>query len=146
MTDLTPHFSLEELVASDTATRLGIDNTPPPEVVDELRKTAGLLEQIRAILGVPLLVSSGYRCQALNRALKSQDTSAHIPGQAADFRAPSFGTPLDICHALQGHAQELGFDQLIHEFDAWVHVGRRSGTSRGQLLTIDNAGTRFGFN
>ena len=76
---LTDHFSLEELLASDTATRLGIDNTPPESVVDNLIKTATLAEAIRAALTeeamrtVFIVVTSGYRCEALERVLTKND-------------------------------------------------------------------------
>ena len=145
MANLTSNFTLEELVASDTAARLGINNTPPPQVVAELQQTAALLEQIRTLLGgLPVRVSSGYRCLALNRALRSADTSAHVLGQAADFVVPGFGSPLAICRTLAPHQPALQFDQLIHEFGSWVHIGRRTLAPRGDLLTIDNAGTHTG--
>lgn len=141
---LTPHFTLEEMTASDTAARLGIDNTPSPAIVVELRKTAELLERVRLMLGTPLLVTSGYRCLALNRAIGSADTSAHLAGRAADFRSSDSGTPFQICKLLAAAAAELDFDQLIWEFGAWVHIGRSAGKPRRQLLTIDGAGTRWG--
>jgi hypothetical protein len=144
MTALTQHFTLQELTASDTAVRLRINNTPTPQVIGELQKTAELLEVVRRLLGdVPLRVSSGYRCLDLNRSLRSSDTSAHIPGRAADFTAPGFGTPLEICRALANQVAALKFDQLIHEFNAWVHIGR-ADDPRQELLTIDNTGTRTG--
>lgn len=145
MANLTLNFTLEELVASDTAARLGIDNTPPSQVIAELQHTAALLEQIRTLLGGrPVRVSSGYRCLALNRTLRSADTSAHVLGQAADFVVPGFGSPLAICRTLAQHQQSLQFDQLIHEFGSWVHIGRRTQSPRGQLLTINDTGTHIG--
>ena len=99
MANLTPNFTLEEFTFSETATRLGIDNTPSPEIAEELKRTAEMLEQIRAILGGrPVRISSGYRCLPLNRQVRSADTSAHILGQAADFTVPQFGSPRAICH------------------------------------------------
>jgi len=145
MPNLTPNFTLEELVASDTAARLGIDNTPTSQVLAELKHTAALLEQIRTLLGgLPVRVSSGYRCLALNRALRSADSSAHVLGQAADFVVPGFGSPLAVCRALAQHQATLQFDQLIHEFGSWVHIGRRTQSPRGDLLTINSSGTYSG--
>jgi hypothetical protein len=115
---LTPHFTLEEMAASDTAARLGIDNAPTTAIVTELRKTAELLERVRLMLGTPLLVTSGYRCLALNRAIGSADTSAHLAGRAADFRSPDSGTPFQICKLLAAAAAEL--DKLAGDYAAEV--------------------------
>lgn len=139
--NLTPHFTLEELTASQSAARLGLDNTPPPEMVDALKRTAQLLEEVRALLGRPVLVSSGYRAPAVNRAVGGAANSAHMLGCAADFSCPSFGSPLDICRAIAG--SPIAFDQLIHEFRAWVHIAW-SPQPRKMVLTIDSTGTRSG--
>lgn len=69
MTQLTQHFTLAELTASGTAQRLGLDNTPPPEVLPALTNTAEMLERIRSTLGVPVVVTSGYRAWAVNKAV-----------------------------------------------------------------------------
>lgn len=137
--NLTPHFSLEELTFSETATRLGIDNTPPANVMSALRRTAVFMEDVRTRLGAPIHISSGYRCLLLNRALKSKDTSQHVLGEAVDFTAPRFGTPRQIVDVLQD--SEIPFDQLILEFGRWVHISF-SGRNRRQALVIDNNGTR----
>ncbi len=141
--NLSEHFTLAELTASDTAARQGIDNTPSPEIVGELRRTAELLERVRDILKAPIIVTSGYRCLALNRAIGSADTSAHVRGMAADFKAPGFGSPLEVCRRLQMYAEALDYDQLIFEFSAWTHIGRADAPRR-QDLTIDGQGTRWG--
>ncbi|MCF8533059.1 MAG: hypothetical protein K9G48_08655 [Reyranella sp.] len=141
---LSEHFSLAELTASQTAARRGIDNTPPPDVLAELQRTAQLLEKARTVLrSRPLLISSGYRSPALNAAVGGSPTSAHCFGMAADFTCPGFGAPLDVSRELATYAELLDFDQLIHEFGSWVHIGRRASPRR-QLLTIDGAGTRHG--
>lgn len=141
---LSPHFTLERLIASDTAARKGIANIPDDIRLANLRVLAERLEVVQDILGAHLEISSGYRCLALNRILGSKDTSAHVQGLAADLTAPAFGTPLDVAHKLAEHADEIGFDQLIHEFRKWVHIGFRAEGARGQLLTIDNRGTQTG--
>ena len=70
---LTAHFSLEELIASETATRSGIDNTPPSELMPNLRALADGLEKVRAALGGrPIHINSGYRCPALNKAVDTE--------------------------------------------------------------------------
>lgn len=140
---LTEHFTLAELVASDTARRLSIDNTPSPQIVGELRRTAELLERVRDILKAPIVVTSGYRCLALNTQIGSLPSSAHVRGMAADFRAPDFGSPLEVCRRLSQYADVLDYDQLILEFSSWAHIGR-ADNPRHQDLTIDGAGTRLG--
>jgi zinc D-Ala-D-Ala carboxypeptidase len=139
--NLTPHFTLEELTASQSAARLGLDNTPPPEMLATLKRTAQLLEEVRALLGKPVLVSSGYRAPAVNRAVGGAQNSAHMLGCAADFSCPSFGSPLDICRAIV--RSDIAFDQVIHEFRAWVHIAW-APSPRKMVLTIDAAGTRLG--
>jgi len=119
---LSEHFTLEELVLSQTAARSGIDNTAPKEIVQNLRELARVLEQVRTLLGgVPILISSGYRCPELNRAIGGSKSSAHMRGLAADFTAPSFGTVLQVARKVA--ASDIGFDQVIHEYGSWVHIG-----------------------
>lgn len=137
MTLLTPHFNVAELTRSDTAQARGIDNTAPPEVLANLQRLAELLERVRAVLGVPVHISSGYRSPALNRAVGGVANSVHMSGLAADITAPAFGTPLQVAQAIQ--AAGIEFDQLIHEYGRWVHIGLSEGTPRWQLLTYDNA-------
>jgi hypothetical protein len=134
---LTPHFDLSEFTTSQTASRKGLDNTPPPEVVARLQDvTAPGLERVRSILGKPLLISSGYRSPAVNKAVGGSKTSAHMFGYAADFICPGFGTPLDVCRALVNAG--LKFDQLIQE-GTWVHVSF-DPRMRQNILTKDGAG------
>lgn len=139
--NLSPHFTLEELTVSQAAARAGLDNTPPPEMVDALRRTAQLLEQVRALLGKPILVSSGYRAPQVNRAVGGAANSAHMLGCAADFSCPAFGSPLEVAREIA--QSDIVFDQLIHEFRAWVHIAW-SPQPRRMVLTIDAAGTRPG--
>jgi hypothetical protein len=122
MTQLTTHFSLEELTRSDTAVRLGIDNTPSDAILANLNVLAQGLEQVRALLNIfnrPVIISSGYRCPELNKALHGASNSAHMNGYAADFICPDFGTPLDIVKRIA--ASDLQFDQVIQE-GTWVHI------------------------
>lgn len=137
--NLTPHFTLAEFTDSQTAARLGIDNTPPAPVIDALRKTAQMLEQVRALLGKPVFISSGYRSPQVNRAAGGSANSAHMLGCAADFFCPSFGSPLEVCREIA--QSDIAYDQLIHEFRAWVHIAW-SPQPRRMVLTIDGAGTR----
>ena len=139
---LSPHFTLEELTVSQTATRRGIDNTPPPGVVANLKRLAAALEDIRGLLGdQPLHISSGYRSPALNKAIGGARTSQHQFGLAVDFTAPGFGTVLQTAKKIA--ASGIEFDQLICEYGSWVHVGLAADASpRRQKLSI-YAGTGY---
>lgn len=137
---LSEHFSLEELTHSDVATRLGIDNTPTVEVIDNLTFLANELEYVRNLLGHPMLVSSGFRCYALNDHLGSKRTSSHTKGLAIDFICPNFGNPRSICDAII--LAKVNYDQVILEFDRWVHLSFHPDKPRNQALIIDKKGTR----
>lgn len=143
---LSPHFRLSEFTRSQTAVRLGIRNVPAGTQLDNLRRLAGMLEDVRmALCGVPIIVSSGYRCLALNRAIGSHDHSLHIDGRAADFSAPAFGDARSVCRRLLDAG--LVFDELIDETD-WVHLGiAKFGTPpRGKTLRAvfaDGTPTRY---
>ena len=143
---ITPHFTLDEFTASQTAARLGLGNLPTtPQEAANITRTAETMERVRTILGArPILVSSGYRSPAVNAAVGGATSSAHMSGLAVDFTCPGFGDPIEICHELVPHLDELGVDQLIHEFDSWVHLGLSSGEPRRMVLTINSGGTRQG--
>jgi hypothetical protein len=143
MTLLTPHFTLEEFTLSQTAARKGINNAVPPQEYKNLKRCAETMETVRALLGdLPILISSGYRSPKVNAAVGGSKNSAHMSGLAVDFSCPAFGTPLAICEALAPHMERLGIDQLIHEYDTWVHLGLSTGVPRHMALTIDTNGTR----
>ena len=131
---LSSHFSVQEFIQSDTALRKGIDNTPSPEVLENLRMLAGALERVRAILNSPLRITSGYRCPKLNSAVGGSKNSAHLKGLAADFVCPGFGTPEHVMRELVKHKDQLGYDQLIYE-GTWIHFSLPDeGYPRGQNL------------
>jgi zinc D-Ala-D-Ala carboxypeptidase len=133
---LSRHLSLAQLTCSETAEQRGIDNTAPPDVVENLKRLAAGLEEVQALLGAPLEISSGYRCPALNEVVGGSKSSQHVLGLAADFVCPGFGTPLEIANAIQRSA--IDFDQCILEFGRWVHLSF-SILPRGRLLTIYDA-------
>jgi zinc D-Ala-D-Ala carboxypeptidase len=130
---LSPNFSLSQLVYSETAERNGIDNTPPAEIVENLKRLAAGLESVRALLGAPLEISSGYRCPALNEAIGGSSASQHVQGLAVDFACPAYGSPLEVARAI--HRSGMEFDQCILEYGRWVHLSF-SDAPRGRLLTI----------
>ncbi len=160
MTQLTEHFSLEELTESDTALRLGINNTPLLSLVTALRKTAELGEMIRSALSdqakrvVRIFVTSGYRCEALEKVLCEKDYAAwrtrhdlppegswalyfgrkgHPKGRCMDFKAPDFGTPYQIVKFIASRPDLMEhIDQIIME-GKWVHVAW-SASPRHEVL------------
>lgn len=130
-TMLSEHFSLDEMIESQTATRHGIDNMPPPEIIENLRSTCEQAETIRALLAQPMTISSGYRCEEVNELLGGAKNSAHKGGWAMDFICPAFGSPLEICRAVEG--AKIKVDQCIQE-GTWVHVSF-APTYRQEFLT-----------
>lgn len=146
--NLSPNFTLQELIASATAERHGFDNTPNATEIANLTRLAALLEQVRKVVGKPVLVNSGFRSKQVNDAVGSRDTSQHRIGCAADIRVPGMN-PDEVCRAII--ASDIQFDQLIREFwdkdrgGGWTHISvpnTAEQTPRNQTLIIDRAGTR----
>jgi hypothetical protein len=141
--NLTPHFTLEELTASETAERNGWDNSPNDQELANLTRLADFLEQVKVVLnGKPIMISSGLRTKKVNDAVGSRDTSQHRIGCAADFRVPGM-TPDQVVKAIV--ASGIGYDQVIREFDRWTHISVPNSVDtspRKQALIIDKAGTR----
>jgi zinc D-Ala-D-Ala carboxypeptidase len=140
--NLSPNFTLKELTVSEIAARRNLDNTPNATEVANLVRVAELLEQVRALLGKPILVNSAFRSKAVNDAVGSRDTSQHRLGCAADIRVPGF-TPKQVVQACID--AKIPFDQIIEEFDAWTHISvpnTPSAAPRRQALIINRQGTR----
>ncbi len=145
MGDISKNFSYIEFERSATADRLGIDNPLPPEArghVEEL--VTQLLQPLRDAWGSPLTVTSGYRCGALNKAVKGSATSAHTVGYAADL-VPQNGTITEFFDFAEKWLRYNGrpFDQCIREVDKagtarWLHLGfkSREGKQRRQFLAL----------
>ena len=138
--NLTPHFTLEELTHTDHRT---LENTPNETELANIQRLAEFLETVKTLLGgKPIMVNSAFRSKAVNDAVGSKDTSQHRIGCAADIRVPGM-TPDQVVRAII--ASDLGFDQVIREFDRWTHISipnQASGSPRKQALIIDKAGTR----
>jgi hypothetical protein len=140
---LSPNFTLAQLIRSDTAERLGIDNHPGAEHVANLVRVAAAMEDLMELLGRPLAISSGYRSPALNAAVGGASHSRHALGLAVDFTCAGFGSPLEVARAIA--SSTLRFDQLIHEYGRWVHLGLEPDgiPPRRQSLTICNAASGY---
>jgi hypothetical protein len=147
MTQISPHFTLEEFTDSQTAARMGIPNIPKGQDLKNVERVAEVMERVREILdNKPILISSGYRAPKVNAAVGGAKNSAHIHGLAADFTCPGFGTPKEICKKLEPYMRALNIDQLIYEYQTWTHLGLTDAVDpRHMALTIDTKGTRTGF-
>jgi uncharacterized protein YcbK (DUF882 family) len=134
--NLTPHFTLTELTHSEYAVRMGLDNTPTQAVIENLRRLAMRLEEVRAALGYPVVISSGFRSPVVNAGVGGSKNSVHQTGNAVDFICPQYGKPRMIFDRIRV-MPSLGWDQLILEYPdsrngGWVHLGY--GGNRGQVL------------
>ena len=140
---LSPNFSLEELTRSEAAARNGWDNTPNEAEIENLKRLAALLQQVRAAVGGrPVMINSGFRSKQVNDAVGSKDSSQHRIGCAADLRVPGM-TPRQVIEACI--AAQVPFDQVILEFDSWTHISvpnEPDAAPRGSRLIIDRSGTR----
>ena len=140
MTQLTAHFTLAELTHTD---HRELENTPNETELANIQRLAEFLEELKTLLGgKPIMVNSAFRSKAVNDAVGSKDSSQHRTGNAADIRVPSM-TPDEVVKAVI--ASDLGYDQVIREFDRWTHISIPNEASRAprkQALIIDRNGTR----
>lgn len=139
---LSPHFTLAELTRTD---HRELDNTPTEVAIVNLTRLALLLEQVKLAVGnKAVMINSGYRSPQVNAAVGSKPTSQHLSGCAADFRVPGMTTNEIILAILAGVVQ-VPFDQVVREFDSWVHISvpnSAANAPRRQALVIDRAGIR----
>lgn len=141
---ISEHFTLEEFLKSQTAARLGINNTPNDTVIRNLQALChNVLEPVRLNYGRPVMISSGYRSLLLNHRIGGAATSQHCKGEAADFEVP--GVPnLEVARWMEQH---LNYDQLILEFytpgqpsSGWVHVSWQANYRNQELTAVKRGG------
>ena len=136
-TKLSEHFSLGEFVRSSTAQRMGIDNKPDAEVIENLRNLCTkVLEPLREHLGQPVVITSGFRSKRLNEVVGGVKNSQHLRGEAADLMVEGEKQARDWIRWMMDF---LEFDQLILEKKGkkvWVHVSLKR--NRQQVLKIEN--------
>lgn len=136
------YFSIKELTASTKAKSMGIDNTPTPEVVANLTSLVeAVLDPLRSRYGHPIIVSSGYRCPRLNKAVGGATTSQHVTGEAADIYVADAKGRAELFSLIY---YLLPYDQLIwekgtDEAPEWLHVSYRDGDNRRQCLRYDGS-------
>lgn len=140
--DISKYLTYEEAIKSPTAKRLGIENEPIPEQLENMKYVAKeIFDPVREFVGGPLLASSFFRSKELNDAVPgSSATSQHMTGEAIDIDCDGYqyGSNLAVFDFIRNN---LVFDQLINEYPdrfgapAWVHVSKkRIGHNRGQVL------------
>ena len=134
--NLSNNFTLEQFTYSQTATRRGIANVPDDQQIANLTELAQVLERVRTLLGAELHIDSGFRSPKLNAAIGGSANSAHLEGYAADILCPGFGSPRDVCKAIEGSG--IPYDQLILE-GTWTHISI-DPRQRQQALTASFSG------
>lgn len=131
-TYLTPHFTLEEMTYSRNAVIARIDNKPQRQHIEAMTLLCvKVLEPLRELVGKPVIVTSGYRNNAVNRLAGGSLSSQHKRGEAADIKVKGVNTQVlfeAICKS------ELPFDQVIQEFDEWVHISFSIRQQRRSML------------
>lgn len=137
---ITSNFTLEEFIRSNTATRLGITNLPNKEQIANIYDLCkNVLQPIRQAYGKPIIVTSGFRCPELNKAVGGVPTSEHLQGMAADIRSLS-DSRQDNQELFKVCVQVLryrSFGQLIneHNYD-WIHVSYNPNRNRKEMISI----------
>ena len=136
--NLSPHFTLAELTYTDHRV---FDNTPDAIEIANLTRLAALLEDVRTLLGIPIMINSAFRSKEVNAAVGGKATSQHLTGCAADIRVPSM-TPDEVVTAIKNSTIE--YDQVIREFDRWTHISVPAIATppRKTALIIDATGSR----
>ena len=131
------YFTINELTKSSTAQRLGINNTPAQKVKDNLNNLIDkILDPLREAYQHPIIVSSGYRCKDLNKAVGGAASSQHSLGMAADIHTVSNNKESNKQLFELIKSLKLPFDQLINEYNyTWIHVSY-SPRNRRQILNV----------
>ena len=132
------HFTFDELIHSDTADRLGIDNSPTCDAISNLDDlVTNVLDRLRSEWGRPIIVTSGYRCKELNAAVGGTRNSQHLKGQAADIVSDDFEA---FRRFVRRWCKDNDFDQCIFEHSGgkeWIHISYVEGRNRRQMLDLN---------
>ncbi len=147
--NISDHVTLDEVSKSTTAIRLGINNTPPKDVIAKLKLTCEkIIEPARKHFGKPIKINSGYRSPALNKAVGGSATSSHCLGEAIDMEIPGVSN-YDVAKWI---SENCPFDQIILEgytegdpSSGWVHVSYREDNNRFQKLTAKFSGGKASY-
>lgn len=132
------YFKFKEMINSAKAEQFQIDNFPKDcDIIDNIIFTLEKLDAIREEYGLPLYVTSGYRCPELNTKVGGKETSQHLKGQAADINLGSVEKNQAFFNWLVCNKDDIEFDQLIDESHfQWVHVSFKKENNRKQVLHL----------
>lgn len=129
---MTLNFKISELIYSETAIKNNINNMPDINSLDNmLNLIYYCLQPIRNKLNKPMIITSGYRNPIVNRLVGGVNSSQHVCGQAVDFTVNGL-TPAQIIEIIKKSG--IKFDQLINEYNRWVHISFNKGNNRGMVL------------
>tara|TARA_R110002167_G_scaffold350248_1_gene562412 strand:+ start:2063 stop:2542 length:480 start_codon:yes stop_codon:yes gene_type:complete len=135
-----PNFLPYEFFVSDTARKLGLDNTTEDvSILANLNVTADKAQEFRDLLGFPMTTTSFYRSPIVNKAVGGQHDSQHLDGEAGDFICPGFGTPAEIVAFIKKKGVEV--DQCLVEKSGeseWVHFSIKLNDNRNEFATLFN--------
>ena len=134
------YFTIDELCASDTAKKYGIDNTPNPTIITRLQRLINFLNPIREAWGSAIKVTSGYRCEKLNCFVGGSKTSSHTIGYGVDL-IPLNGKMSEFKKFIVDYMKNKMFDQCIIEKSGkteWIHIGlyNLKGQQRRMIFNI----------
>lgn len=128
------NFTISEMIKSDTADKNNINNTPDINSLDNMLELIFyVLQPLRAKLGKPMIITSGYRNSQVNKLVGGASNSQHTKGQAVDFVVNGM-TPAKVCEFIKN--SDVEYDQCINEYNQWTHISYNKGKNRKQYLTI----------
>mgnify|MGYP003291098320 CR=1 FL=1 len=126
------NFTISELCKSDIAIKNNINNMPDLKALDNLLDLIFYcLQPLRDKIARPIIISSGYRCDKVNRFVGGASNSQHLSGQAADFKVQGM-TIAQTIDFIKNSGIE--YDQLINEYDKWIHISYNRNKNRKQIL------------
>lgn len=137
---ISENFTLKELTVSDYAVRHSIEEQwrVSDAVIQNLRKLAiNVLEPIREVIKKPIIITSGYRCKRVNKGIGGALTSQHVEGKACDFKVVGL-TIQEVFDIIK--KSNINYDQLIQEFDSWIHISYNSALNRNENLLATKKG------
>lgn len=133
MTNL--NFKISELIHSDTAVLHNINNMPDINSLDNMLDLIFyVLQPLRDRLKKPIIITSGFRCKKVNELIGGKSTSQHLKGQAVDIVVQGM-KPSEVVQFIRNTYIE--YDQLINEYDKWVHISFNKGNNRQQYFKIN---------
>lgn len=128
------NFSISELVKSDIAKQNHISNIPNIEQLDNmLNLIFYCLQPVRNSIKAPMIITSGFRCEKLNKLVGGAPNSNHLSGCAADFVIKEI-TPKKIVEIISN--SDIAFNELINEHDKWVHISYLKRGNKRKIINI----------